>query len=55
MTEDEIEKDAVALKTDIYDRLVNYDESDFDESDFDEIMYDFEGLESMGIDPFSFM
>lgn len=50
MTEDEIEKDSVALKTDIYDRLVNYDESNFDE-----IMYDFEGLESMGIDPFSFM
>lgn len=50
MTEDEIEKDSVALKTDIYDRLVNYDESDFDE-----IMYDFEWLESMGIDPFSFM
>lgn len=50
MTEDEIEKDSVALKTDIYDRLVNYDESDFDE-----IMYDLEELESMGIDPFSFM
>lgn len=50
MTEDEIEKDSVALKTDIYDRLVNYDESDFDE-----IMYDFEELESIGIDPFSFM
>lgn len=50
MTEDEIEKDSVALKTDIYDRLVNYDESDFDE-----ILYNFEELEYLGIDPFSFM
>ena len=50
MTEDEIEKEAAALKTDIYDRLENYDESDFDE-----IMYDFEEFEQLGIDPLSFM
>lgn len=50
MKEDEIEKEAIALKTDIYDRLKNYDESDFDE-----ILYNFEELECLGIDPFSFM
>lgn len=50
MKEDEIEKEAIALKTDIYDRLKNYDESDFDE-----ILYNFEELEYMGINPFSFM
>lgn len=50
MKEDEIEKEAIALKTDIYDRLENYDESDFDE-----ILYNFEELEYLGIDPFSFM
>lgn len=50
MKEDEIKEEVIALKTDIYDRLENYDESDFDE-----IMYNFEELEYLGIDPFSFM
>lgn len=49
----DIEKEEQALRRDVFDRLNDTEENW--QSNAEEILYDFESMEQMGIDPFSFM